>query len=269
MKIEDNISYNLGKHYYEHNVFNKLDTTINFYNSLSFSVLNWTSSGTKAIINIDTYSFSSIRETLKSIKEVIHNGRINDSYALLRKYYDSTMINIYANLYLNDHFSIDNFIVSQIDNWVKGKEKLPEYRIIHKYIIDSPKLKPISTLLRNTNAYKQIRQRCNDHTHYNFFHFNILNDPEVFHQDRLKYLTMFANDLDSLFIQHFSYLFFLQEHYMSSSDYLDSLEVDLEPEEGSQYWVASFVQEAFDNIIKSKRPDIAKCILEHTSMQLD
>ena len=69
--------------------------------------------GTKAILNIDTYIFSSIQGTVDSIKTILTNGRINDSYALLRKYYDSTIINIYSSLYLQDNHSLENFIVEK------------------------------------------------------------------------------------------------------------------------------------------------------------
>ena len=83
----------LKKEYQEHNVFEQLSEFSSFYKSLSFSTMNFISQGTNAI-NLDTYVFSSIQGTLDSICEILAKGRINDSYALLRKYYDSTIINI-------------------------------------------------------------------------------------------------------------------------------------------------------------------------------
>ena len=58
--------------------------------------------------------FTSIRGTFESIRLILKNGMINDAYALLRKYFDSAVINIYTNLYLEDHLSIENFIVDKI-----------------------------------------------------------------------------------------------------------------------------------------------------------
>lgn len=83
--------------------------------------MNWITSGTTAFINIDTYAYSSIQGTLEPIKMTLAKGRINDSYALLRKYYDVTIINVYTNLYLETQHSFDNFIVEDIDKWVKVK----------------------------------------------------------------------------------------------------------------------------------------------------
>lgn len=156
----------IDKQYLEHKVFGQLIEYSDFYSSLSFSIMNWIRQGTKAVMNLDTYVYSSMQGTLESIKDILIKGRINDAYALLRKYYDSTIINVYSNLYLEDHFSIDNFIVQQIDNWRKGTEKLPEYRIMSKYIRESPKLNSITVLLHQDKIYKEIRDRCNDHTHY-------------------------------------------------------------------------------------------------------
>jgi hypothetical protein len=257
-----------GTEYIEHKVFGQIAGYIDFYNTLSFSIMGWISQGTKGL-NIDTYVYSSIQGTLESIRDILLKGRINDSYTLLRKYYDSTIINVYSNLYLSDHFSIDNFIVTQIENWRKGIEKIPEYRVMSKYIKDSSKLQAITELLNADKKYKKIRDRCNDHTHYNFYHNLLLNDNKIFLQNRLESLDIFSCDLEDIFIQHFAYIFYLNEHYMMSSDYIDSLDLGLTPENDSQNFVAPFVQNIFDKVIKIKRPDLANEIKNKTSMRLD
>ncbi|HLW41284.1 MAG TPA: hypothetical protein VKY82_02820 [Flavobacterium sp.] len=54
-----------------------------------------------------------------------------------------------------------------------------------------------------------------------------------------------------------------------SSDYHDYLDLGLEPEKDSQYWVAPFIKKVFDEIIQHKRPDIAKEIINNTNMQIE
>jgi len=255
--------------YKNHDIFIKLTEYSEFYKNLSESVFRFIAQGTKAACNINSYLFSSIQGTLESISDILIRGRINDSYALLRKYYDSTIINVYSDLYLQDNFSINNFIVSKIDNWLKGKEQLPEYREMSNYIRSSEKLKEINNLLYKDKTYKEIRQRCNDHTHYNFYKNVLLNDNEIYIKDRIKYLDVFEKDLKNIFILHFSYLFYLNDYYMSSSDYIDCLDCGLTPEEESQYYVAPFVQDMFNSIIKKNRMDLAVKIIKHTSMQLE
>ena len=56
---------------------------------------------------------------------------------------------------------------------------------------------------------------------------------------------------------------------MMSSDYVDNLDCGLTPEEDSQYFVAPFVQEVFDAVIKKNRMDLAEAIKNKTLMKLD
>lgn len=259
---------NLGKDYKEHSVFNQLDDFISFYDSLSYTTMGFMSGGVIGVINLNTHVFTSIKGTLDSIKLVLSNGRINDAFALLRKYYDSTIINVYTNLYIEDNSTLERYIVDKIQNWIKGIGKMPEYRVMSEYIHNSERLKEITELISIDKNYKNIRQRCNDHMHYNYYHNIIYNDNQVYLVNRVKYLGVFSNDLKAVFIQHFAYFFYLLDHYMMSTDYVDHLDVGVTPPEDSQYWVASFIQDAFDKWIKPHRPDIAKVILSTTMMHL-
>lgn len=85
----------------------------------------------------------------------------------------------------------------------------------------------------------------------------------------LESLNTFSKDLENIFVWHFSYLFYLNDHYMMSSDYVDSLDCGLTPEEGSQYFVAPFVQKIFDSVIKKNSMDLAEEIKSKTSMKLE
>lgn len=257
-----------SKEYREHRIFTELDEYQEFYKGISYTIMSFVTMGTKSIINIDTYSFSSMQGTIDSIKMTLANGRINDAYALLRKYYDSTIINIYASLYLQNEVSLENFIVKKIDNWLNGIEAIPEYRIMSSYIRNSEKFTELNKLLHKDERYKRIRKRCNDHTHYNFYHNVLLNDNEIYLPYRIKALSQYQNDIKNIFILHLAYLFYLNEHYMASTDYIDALDCGLTPEENSQYWVSPFIQEIFDKVIKTNRPDIANLIIEKTCMSL-
>jgi hypothetical protein len=256
------------KAYQEHHVFSELRQCMDFYTRLSMSVFSFSTMGTNAICNIDTYVYSSIKGTLDSIRTILLAGRINDAYALLRKYYDAAVINVYSNIYLHDNFSVEQLIVENINNWLQGKERLPEYRVMSKYIKSSENLKLINEVFELDDRYKRIRNRCNDHTHYNFYHHAMLNDQEVFIRNRLWWLDQFSEDIRDVFILHLGYIFFLNNHYMMSSHHLDSLECGMRPEEESQYWVASFVQEVFDHVITPRRPEITSVIKANSAMHL-
>lgn len=262
-----------SKEYQEHEIFDDLTTYAKFYDNLSFLNMHWVTQGVSGLLNMDTYIFSSIQGTLESIYDVLKRGRINDAYALLRKYYDSSIINIYSNLYLDDHFSIDNFVVEKIEKWRRGTESIPGFEKMSKYILASSKVKEISQLLYANGGFKDstfegIRQRCNDHTHYLYYNTLLLNDNKVYVKERMEILERFRNDLREIFILHLGYLFYMNDHYMMSSDYLDCLEFGEKPAEDLEYHVAPFVQRIFDTVIEKYRPDITSAIKTHSKMQL-
>ncbi|MCX2479413.1 hypothetical protein OQY15_09955 [Pedobacter sp. MC2016-15] len=255
--------------YQGHTVFKLLDELITYYDWWSFSIMSFMTSGTKSVINIDTYVYSSIQGTLQSIKLVLQDGQINDAYALIRKYQDAIIMNVYTTLYLSDNHSLDNFIVTKIQGWMEGSEQLPNFRAMTNYIKDHKDTKALYNLINKDDRYERIRDRCNNNTHYNFYRNVMLNDSKVYNENRGKYLDTIQHDLKHLILMHLAYIFSIAEHYMVSSDYMDHLECDMTPPEDSEYWVANGVQEIFDQIVQKLRPDIAKHILEGTSMKLN
>lgn len=249
-------------------MFAELQLYMEFYEQLATSVLTFVTLGTKAIFNMDTYVYSSMQGTVESMRTILLAGRINDAYALLRKYYDSAIINVYSNLYLHENCNVESFIVEKINNWLHGKEKLPEYRIMLQFLRASKVLKPINEVFDVDDRYKRLRDRCNDHTHYNFYYYAMLNDNEIHIDNRGWWLDRFSADARDIFVLHVGYIFFLNGHYMMSSDYHDALDCDMQPEEGSQYWVAPFVQDIFDKIVTPSRPDVTAAIKAASLMHL-
>lgn len=258
------------KAYQDHPVFSELQYYIGFYKQLAFSVFQFPTMGAKAIFSLDSYLYSSMQGTVESMRAILLTGRINDTYALLRKYHDSAVINVYSNLYLRDNFSIDNFIVQKISNWHQGKEKLPRYGVMSRYIKSSESLKPINDIFQSDDRYKLLRDRCNDHSHYNLYCYALLNDNEIYidNPNRSWWLDRISEDARDIFVLHLGYILFLNSHYMMSSDYLDALECGIQPEEGSQYLVARFIQEVFDDVITPNRPDLTSTIKMNSAMQL-
>ena len=109
-----------SKEYQSHAVFSDLAYYANFYQKLSMSIFSFITPGVNSVINIDTYTYSSMQGTLQSIRSILFAGRINDAYALLRKFYDSVIINLYSSLYLQEKVNNDTFVVQRIQEWING-----------------------------------------------------------------------------------------------------------------------------------------------------
>jgi mRNA-degrading endonuclease HigB of HigAB toxin-antitoxin module len=263
----------LTQEYKEHKIFLELDNYINFYDLLSYSTSSWFNRGTKKILNFDSDVIRSMKGTLESIKLILEYGKINDAFALTRKYYDITITNIYALLYLENNFSDKNLVVEKINNWLQNKDnyKLPSFGKMNQYITDSTQLKQLSITIDKSNYYSTMKQRLNDHTHYNYFTYMLYNDNEMFdmNNNRVKLLDQLEIDIQNIFIKHFILLFTIKDNYMMSSDYIDYLDMGEQPPENSQYWVATFIQKIFDDVIKKNRPDLVDVFKNSTAMELE
>lgn len=258
----------LNKEYFNNPVFDSLKDLSGFYRSLSFGTFPWVQQGIEKTINIDSYTFSSIQATLESIELVLSKGKINDAFALLRKYFDSVIINIYTSLYLLDHFSIENFVVKQINDWKNGKARLPKTQDMVHYIIKSSSLAHITKHIDADMKYKEIRDRCNDHMHYNYFLTFAYNDANIYLPDRTKYLNLINSDLKNIFVLHLACEFSVCPHYMMSSDYSDHMDVGQTPPGNCEYWVAPYIQKVFEKYVKKVNPRLSEEFRNHTRMEL-
>ena len=249
-----------------HSIHHDLNEFIEFYDGLSFTVMNFLPLGTKALFNFDTYIYEAMKGTLESILVLVQNGRINDAYALLRKFFDISLINVYVNLYLKREYTVDKFVVEKVQNWLSGQEKIPEYKVIRSYIASS-ELKYIQKELSKF-PYREIRERCNDHMHYNFFN-NLMMNTHVFGSEKNKKLDLFSKDIRYVVLLNISYIFYLNPHYMSSGDIFDYLDSYSDIPEEMQYQVAPYIQNIFKILIDKEAVSIGQMIRKNTNMRLD
>ena len=257
-----NINYN----HLQHKVFDDLKYAVDFYKALSFGVMMYPKMETKRVLNIDTYIFSSIQGTLDSIQTLLELRRINDSYALLRKYSDIAAMNIYSNLVLESE--IEEKSKKDVISWLSGKGKLPEYKEMIRNIIKSKRLEHINKIIKKDDRYQKIRSYCNDHVHYNRIELAFQNDNEIMIIEPETIYDRFRIDFIDIFIFHVSYILSLQNIYMMASDYIDYIECGMTPEPGMEYLVAPYIEEFFVKYLSSNRPDILDVIKDNTEMKI-
>ena len=257
------------KTYQGHKVFPLLDSLIEFYNCVYMYGPDFITDGViSGLLNVDKVACGSLAGSLDSVRIVLKEGRINDAYALVRKYHDGIIAVLYINVYIAENYSLQNFVVEKIQQWVNNKQKLPSAEKMLDKIRKHDPLKDLEKLFDFDGLYHRIRRLTNGNTHYNKLYYLWLNNNMICNSNRVKELDNLYACIHHLFIFHFSYMYMLNPHYMMSSDYMDALDCDSEPEEGSQYWVAPYVKEVFEKYIVTKRPDVADFMRNHTEMEL-
>lgn len=157
-------------------------------------------------------------------------------------------------------FSMDNYMVEEVNEWIHGKHRIPKTEKIVKYLETSDKTKDLYPLFGWDTYLKEIRELLDDSVHSNRFHLMLLNCNTIYLENRERHLKNCEIYLNQLFLLHLSFIFHLNSQYLMSSDYMDYMEIGLTPPEGCETWIAPFAQKAFDKVIKPHK-EIANIIL--------
>ncbi len=276
----------------KHQLFQELELSSVTYEILSNSTFSFITRTRQFLGNLDSLFFDSLFETLQSIRILLISGAFSDAYTLLRRFSDVSWLHVNLMLKLNDSSPLDElfgrgvaemtserfqelteqlwhngFCVEEIETWLKGDSSAPKKRKLDHFDLTTS-VKEVYELL-DRHKLSAIADRCNDHVHLNRFEILRMSGAYLSQEARYAMLGQFREDFKALLIRHICLTFAINPHYMASSDYFDALECGCEPLEGSQYWVAAFVQELFDQMIKPDRPDMAECIKNNSCMELN
>ena len=119
----------LSDAYKKHQLFEEINYIREFYDSLSFSSIFIYPKGTTAYLNFASYIYTAIQGTLDSIQTLLRIGRINDAYTLVRKYFDDVLLEIYIDVIRKEKFDREEcLVVKDVDEWLKGKHRIPTLR---------------------------------------------------------------------------------------------------------------------------------------------
>lgn len=263
MKIE----HRMPEAYIKHKVFDDLKFMMQFYDSISMSCFSFIASGTRGITNYASYVYTAIEGTLDSISILLTKGRINDAYTLIRKLFDDILLEIYMDVTLKEKFSLDNFFVEEVNEWIQGKHRIPKTEKILKCLEKSEKTKDLYPLFGWDTYLKKNRELLDDSVHSNRFQQMLLNCNDVYIENRERHLKNCEIILNQLFLLHLSFIFHLNPQYLMASDYMDHLEMEMTPPAGCENWIARFAQEAFDKVIKPHK-SIANFILSTCYLEI-
>ena len=196
------IEHRMPESYLKHKVFDDLKYMMEFYDSISMSCLSFVASGTHGITNYASYVYTAIEGTLDSISILLTKGRINDAYTLIRKLFDDILLEIYIDVTLKEKFSIDNFFVAEVNEWIQGKHRIPKTERILKCLETSEKTKDLYPLFGWDTYLKKNRELLDDSVHSNRFQQMLLNCCDVYIENRERHLKNCEIILNQLFLLH-------------------------------------------------------------------
>lgn len=263
-----NVEHKMSETYLKHKVFDDLKYMMEFYDSISMGCYRFIAMGLSGGANYASYVYLSIEGTLDSISILLTQGRINDAFTLIRKLFDDILLEVYMDVTLKDKFDLKkNFIVKEVDEWIRKKYRIPQAEKIMKCLEKSERTKELYPLFGWNTCLKENRALLDDSVHSNRFQQMLLNCNTVNIKGREHHLKNCENILNQLFLLHLSFIFHLNPQYLMASDYMDCMEIGMTPPDGCQNWIASFAQDAFDKVIKP-HSDISEFIKKTCCLEI-
>ena len=195
------------------------------------------------------YSFSlhkiltSTELTIGSIICCCESGCISDANILLRKYRDDLFFYLYLLVYDKEYKDGNNVekMQSQIVEWIENSLSNLHISQIFKIIGNSSKLNDAILKFNMKNRLSFIGQKLNNYTHsngYSFYNYYINSYKEDELSTELKSLV---DDIKYITISFIFLATLCSPGFIMSNDYIEYLECNEVPPEGSQYLVAPFI----------------------------
>ncbi len=111
--------------------------------------------------------------------------------------------------------------------------------------------------------WETLRKRLNNYVHNNGTHFsshNIISANDKNLGTHLKNINIRTTYISSFFLV---LLLMIESSLISSTDYIDHLDCDMEPPEDSQYFVANFVQDFIDKKVSKIHPELKQYLRDN------
>lgn len=276
-----------GDEYDNHTIFNEIKTVQDFYEALSYCNISFIENAAfmseSKVFSTSTYIYGSMEGTMESISVLLHNGRCNDAFALLRKYCDSIILDIYKNILSkqidNEYYkslSLDAIKNNRIKQWIDAENSLYDEREItnvYKTIAkEFPELTKIFNLTNKSTLYHKLRDICNDNMHYNYLYTMMANDASMISSRKDIWMPIFkgmSKAIKLFFSIHFAFIYVGDPGILMSSDYMDYCDCGMQPPTGCERWVSKPVQTAFASIVKPCFPRVSKYLLTLNLMDIE
>lgn len=283
----DKLPRSFGNEYDNHIIFSEIKIIQDFYEALSYCnispIENVAFMSDSKVFSTSTYIYSSIEGTLESISVLLHNGRCNDAFALVRKYCDSIILDIYKNILSKqvdkefyERLSLEVYKNNKIKQWIDAENRLFEERdIVNVYKAikkEYPELTKLFNLTDKSTLYHKLRDICNDNMHYNYLYTMMANDANMIQSRKDLWMPLLKNMAKAIrlfFTIHFSFIYVGDARILMSSDYIDYMDCGMQPPPGCERWIPNPVQIAFSSIIQKYTPKISEYLLSLDLMDLE
>ena len=212
--------------------------------------------------------------TAGSIISCCESGCMADAYSLLRKYRDDLFFYLYVVVYDSCN-KLDNKspavaqMETNIERWIKNDLDDLHIGTVLQAIGQSSEARTAVQKYKLKSYFDALRDRLNNYVHSNgisFYNRNVNAYPGKTLQNQLEALQ---KDMRFITITFLFLLPLCSPLSIMSTDYVDCLDCNIAPPDGSQYWVAPFICAFFEKNLNLIDKNCLKYLQENTQMVFD
>lgn len=253
----------------------------------------------KELNTLNTALIDSSSQTLKSIKLCCSIGSFSDANTLIRKLRDdliqyvyflniinlrkpfleesikdlktdnpeefaSSILNLqFNNVLTEDEQAVNAWFKNTVSDLQRPIKKKLEFENYMKVLKQNDNINKILIEYKLQEYWESLRKRLNNYVHNNGTLFSSRNSISARDKSlgtHLKNIDIRTSYVSSFFLV---LLLMIESSLISSTDYIDHLECDIEPPEDSQYFVASFVQDFIDKKVSALHPELKQYLKDN------
>ena len=228
----------------------------------------------------DKYMFSlqristSSELTAGSIISCCESGCMADAYSLLRKYRDDLFFYLYIVVYdscskLDGKSPVVEQMKANIERWINNDLDDLYIGTVLQAMGQSPRVKEAVQKYDLKSYFEVLGDRLNNYVHSNGVSFYNRNVNAYSEKNLQRLLQTLQTDMRSITITFLFLLTLCSPLSIMSTDYVDSLDCNMTPPDGSQYWVEPFVTSFFKKNIVLIDESCMKYIQDNTLMEFE
>lgn len=217
---------------------------------------------------------TSVELTMGSIISCCENGCIADANSLLRKYRDDIFFYLYvlvydSNLKLEQTPPGNKKMEETISSWMKNNLKNFRISQLLKSIATSDDLQNAIDEYNLRQSFDEIGKQLNNYVHSNgYIYYNKTVNGYKSGELAIE-ISKIVRHAKYITIVFLFLLTLCAPHMIMSTDYIDCLDCNETPPEGSQYWVAPFILQFIEENITLIDENCIEYFKNNTVMQFD
>ena len=214
----------------------------------------------------------SLEFTAGSIISCCEFGCLADANTLLRKYRDDIFFYLYIVIYDRNKFeeSVADKIVemeNNIESWINNNLIDLHIGDVLKTIAFFPEMHSVIKKYRLKSFIDRVGNRLNNFVHSNgvaYYNRGIIGYKSGELQREMR---MILDDMSLITVSFLFLLTLCSPITIMSTDYVDCLDLSIEPPEGSQYWVAPFIVDFYKKNLDLIDKSCIDYLRENTPME--